>query len=125
VERAGDRGAEEHAAYEYTLATRYLEKAREASRRNQHRTAEELARAAAGYADQAVIRMQEMGLGTEEGAAREALPEAEPPPEPEAAPPLEPEPEPPLEPEPTPEPEPAPVPEEEPAPEAPTGGTPW
>ncbi len=53
VALATEQGAEEHAPYEYTLALRHLEKAREEAWRGQHRTAEELAREAVSWAERA------------------------------------------------------------------------
>ena len=64
IERAESRDAPEYAIYEYTLAERYLEKAREEVGRNQFRTATELAKSAANYADQSVISMEERGVGS-------------------------------------------------------------
>ena len=63
VVRAQERGAGHYAIYEYTLASRYLEKSREELGNNEFRTATELARSAAGFADKAVISMSERGVG--------------------------------------------------------------
>lgn len=65
VQRAEERGAATDAAYEYTLALRYLEKAREESAHARYGDAITLAREAEGYADQAVITMQQRGLGAD------------------------------------------------------------
>lgn len=111
IERAEERGAAQNAAYEYTLAVRYLEKAREEAAHSRHGDAIDLARRAEELADQAVITMAERGVGGE-AAPEAAAPEAAAP-EPTAPEPVATEPspvvlEPIVAPEPLPEPEAAP-----------------
>jgi len=82
VQRAEERGAAENALYEYTLAVRYLDKAREESAHARYGDAISLAREAEGYADKAVIVMQEKGLGTPteaEAPAADVAPAPAPP----------------------------------------------
>lgn len=69
VHRAAERGASEHAVYEYTLAVRYLEKAREELGHNQFRTATELARTAADHADKAVVHVGGGGVPVAPGSS--------------------------------------------------------
>ena len=57
IKRAAAAGAEQAAPYEFTLATLYLEKAREEAGYSDYRTARELAAQAADLADQAVMKM--------------------------------------------------------------------
>ena len=61
VKRAEEHGAGIHAIYEYTLAQRYVEKAREEAGYSQFRAAVDLAKASAGFADQAVIFIEQTG----------------------------------------------------------------
>jgi len=62
VNRARAYGADVHAIYEYTMALRYLDKAREENGYAEYRMATELALTASEWADQAVISMDERGL---------------------------------------------------------------
>lgn len=92
--RAADQGAEARAPYEYTMAERYLAKAREEHAEADYRVAEVLSRASADWSDQAVITIEARGRADfdltplSDGPAPEAgtgpTPEAppEPPPEP-------------------------------------------
>jgi hypothetical protein len=59
--RASEHGAAERAPYEYTLAVRYLEKAREEAGYSEYKVASSLARQAADYADQAIIVIEKQG----------------------------------------------------------------
>lgn len=61
IDNAEERGADELSLYEYTMASRYLIKAREEHTYSSFRDSERLARAAADYADQAIISMEERG----------------------------------------------------------------
>ena len=62
INRARIYGADEHAIYEYTMALRYLEKAREENGYADYKVASELAITASQWADQAVISMDKRGL---------------------------------------------------------------
>lgn len=62
VDRASSRDGAEHAIYEYTLATLYLDKAREEWAYNRYQKARDYARLAQRYAEEALLRM-EQGLG--------------------------------------------------------------
>ena len=62
VIRARNYGADEHAVYEYTMANRYLDKAREENGYAEFRMSSELAQTASEWADQAVISMDERGI---------------------------------------------------------------
>lgn len=77
IKRAEESGAAQGAVYEYTLASRYLDKAREESVHNRFGAAEELARSATGFADQAVIALAAAGRRQELDAAggMDALPD--------------------------------------------------
>jgi hypothetical protein len=59
--RAADQGAADGAIYEYTLAQRFLEKAREEALNNEFGSSEDLARASVGFSDQAVIALEQAG----------------------------------------------------------------
>ncbi len=56
--QAREQGAAERSQYEYTLAQRYLEKAREEAAGSEYRVADALARASAEWSDKAVIALQ-------------------------------------------------------------------
>jgi hypothetical protein len=58
---AGGYGAEDKAAYEYTMAMRYLEKAKEEISYNEHRVAEDLAKKSQEWSDKAIIFIQRGG----------------------------------------------------------------
>ncbi len=62
VNKSRDYGADVHAVYEYTMALRYLDKAREENGYSEYKLSAELAQTAAEWADQAVISMDERGL---------------------------------------------------------------
>jgi len=59
--RAESLGAPEGAAYEYTMAWKYLEKAREEVGYNEYRIADALARQSAAWSDRAVIFIEKRG----------------------------------------------------------------
>ena len=61
VLRAKERGAEEYAVYEYTMAENYLQKAREESNYSDYRDSIELSRGAAEWADKAIIVIEKEG----------------------------------------------------------------
>jgi hypothetical protein len=87
LRRARDYDADELAAYEYTMAIRYLEKAREEAGHSEFRIADALARQSAVWSDRAIIFVESRGRSDlrledfEEGVAPQG-----PPPEEEAAP---------------------------------------
>jgi hypothetical protein len=87
LSRARARDADQAAPYEYTMATRYLDKAREEFGEADYRVAEALSRACAKWADQAIITMEQRGpsidMGTLSDDGNDA---AAPEPEPEPAP---------------------------------------
>lgn len=58
LSRAEAQGADEKSVYEYTLAARYLEKAREEAADAEYRIADALARASAEWSDKSVITLQ-------------------------------------------------------------------
>jgi hypothetical protein len=58
---AGGYDAAEKAAYEYTMAMRYLEKAKEEISYNEHRAAEDLAKKSQEWSDKAIIFIQRGG----------------------------------------------------------------
>ena len=62
VKKAEAYGANVHAIYEYTMALRYLDKAREENGYSEYKLSAELALTASEWADQAVISMDERGL---------------------------------------------------------------
>ena len=129
VTRAEEKKAKELAVYEYTMARRFLDKAREENGYADYKQSVLLAQEAAEWADRAVIAIEEEGRGLDMGTdplqaidpSLENLPEADvkPPLEPDKetasdeleAPPSTPEA---IEPEPEPEPEPIVVPRVEP-----------
>ncbi len=61
VDRAQEANAPELAVYEYTMAIRYLEKAREEAGYADYKASETLAQKAAEYADQSIIAIQRGG----------------------------------------------------------------
>lgn len=61
VDRAQEANAPELAVYEYTLAIRYLEKAREEAGYADYKASETLAKKAAEFADQSIIVIQKGG----------------------------------------------------------------
>jgi len=61
LSRANSEGAPEIAAYEYTMANLYLEKAREEAGYSEFRMADALARQSAEWADRAVIFVEKQG----------------------------------------------------------------
>lgn len=63
VTTAEKKGAPEHATYEYTMAARYLEKAKEEAGYSDFKASVELARGASEWADQAIIVMEKEGRG--------------------------------------------------------------
>lgn len=65
LQRAAERGADTGALYEWTLANRFLDKAREEVRQNHFGTAGELADAAHSYADQSIIALETQGRDLE------------------------------------------------------------
>jgi hypothetical protein len=92
LSRAADQGAPTRAPYEYTMAERYLQKAKEEHAEADYRVAEVLSRASADWSDQAVITIEARGradidLTPLQDAAMPAPPAPgevtpEPPPEP-------------------------------------------
>ncbi len=86
LSRAETQGAEDIAAYEYTMARLYLEKAREESGYSEFRIADALARQSAEWSDRAVIFVEKRGR-TDINLDDFVLPEATAPdPAPKAAP---------------------------------------
>ena len=79
VLRAKEANAPELAVYEYTLAVRYLEKAREEAGYADYKQSEALAKKAAEYADQAVIAIQKGGRNLDIQEAGEDLSDQPPP----------------------------------------------
>jgi hypothetical protein len=90
VTTAEKKGAPEHATYEYTMAARYLEKAKEEAGYSDFKVSVELARGASEWADQAIIVMEKEGRGldpdslpgethktSEEDAVKSRVPAAE------------------------------------------------
>lgn len=75
VRRAQSAGAAEHAEYELTMAQAYLAKAREEASFSSYKTSVELARESAGWADKAIIGMEEAGVGTAGSAPGTEQPE--------------------------------------------------
>lgn len=61
LRRAREHGADEIAVYEYTMALRYLEKAREEIGYSQFRVADALARQSAEWSDRAIIFVEKHG----------------------------------------------------------------
>ncbi len=78
VARAEERGAEELAPYELTLAREVLEKAREEHQHNAFRTAADLAQRAADHADRAVVILQSQSPEVTEAPAEPTEAPAEP-----------------------------------------------
>jgi hypothetical protein len=58
---ADESRADELAVYEYTMATRYLEKAREESQYAEYKVSVQLARKSAQWSDRAIITIQREG----------------------------------------------------------------
>jgi len=86
LSRAETQGAEDIAAYEYTMARLYLEKAQEESGYSEFRIADALARQSAEWSDRAVIFVEKRGR-TDINLDDFVLPEATAPdPAPKAAP---------------------------------------
>jgi hypothetical protein len=79
VLRAKEANAPELAVYEWTLAVRYLQKAREEAGYADYKQSEELAKKAAEYADQAVIAIQKGGRGLDIDEAGDDLTDEPPP----------------------------------------------
>jgi hypothetical protein len=105
--RAREQDADTLAVYEYTMATRYLEKAKEEAGYSDYKAAQQLADKSANWADQAIIAIESGGRGTdiehaEQGLSDQGLsdqpvePRPDTPPEPPPTlpsnPPTEPEP---------------------------------
>ncbi len=90
VDRAQEANAPELAVYEYTMAIRYLEKAREEAGYADYKASETLAKKAAEYADQSIIVIQRGGRDLKLDEAGDDLTD-EPTPLPSAAPPAAPE----------------------------------
>jgi TonB family protein len=63
VTQAAQRGADEHATFEFTMAQAYLTKAREEASFSDYRTSVELSHQAAEWSDKAVITMATQGRG--------------------------------------------------------------
>ena len=63
VQRAKDRGAEDHAVYEFTMAQNYLRKAREEANHSDFKDSIALSRGAAEWADKAIIVIEKEGRG--------------------------------------------------------------
>ncbi len=94
IHKAEAREASERATYEYTMASRYLEKAREEFGEADFRVAETLSKAAAKWADQAIIVMEQRGPEVDTSLLTERpVPESSGPPAPpgtsEPAPPAQ------------------------------------
>jgi len=68
VTRAKDRGADEYAVYEYTMAEHYLTKAREEAGASDFKDSVTLAHGAAEWADKAIIIIEKEGRGLDETA---------------------------------------------------------
>jgi hypothetical protein len=83
ISRAAARDAEQGAPYEFTMATRYLSKAREEFGEADFRVAEALSKASAKWADKAIIAIEQKGPTVEVGGLSD---EAVTAPSPEAAP---------------------------------------
>lgn len=75
VKRAESYGAPDLAAYEYTMAVLYLDKAQEEAGYTEYRVARDLAVTAADWADEAIIVIQG-GAMQSAGDSLEDLPEA-------------------------------------------------
>ena len=88
INRATARDAGQKAAYEYTMALRYLSKAREEFGEADYRVAEALSKASARWADQAIISIEQKGPSVEIGGLSDETPTAPvaPAPEPASAP---------------------------------------
>lgn len=89
LRRAGEYDAEQKAAYEYTMALRYLEKAREEAGSSEFRVADALARKSAEWSDRAIIFVERRGraeIDANDLQEGPALPETAPPPAPPPAP---------------------------------------
>ncbi len=78
--RADSEGAEEVAGYEYTMAKRYLEKAREEVGYSEYRVADALARQSAEWSDRAIIFVERRGRTDINLDDFSAVPAAVPPP---------------------------------------------
>lgn len=118
VARAQDHRAPELAVYEYTMAIRYLEKAREEAGYADYKVAESLARQAADWADQSIIVIERGGRNLDlEDVGADMTDE---PPDPDEPSDLDEPSEAPAAPTPTPAPPPAPPPAPEPS-EEPSG----
>ncbi|HHO54148.1 MAG TPA: hypothetical protein ENK18_25575 [Deltaproteobacteria bacterium] len=78
--RAERYGAPDRATYEYTMALRYLEKAREEAGYSEFRIADALARKSAEWSDRAIIFVERGGKGDplDLGALPEEVPRPEP-----------------------------------------------
>ena len=63
VERAKEAGAQEHAIYEYTMATNYLRKSKEEAGYSDFKDSVNLATGAAEWADKAIIIIEKEGRG--------------------------------------------------------------
>jgi hypothetical protein len=61
LSRARDHGAEERATYEYIMATRFLDKAREEFAESQYRVCEALSKHSADWSDRAIITIESEG----------------------------------------------------------------
>lgn len=61
LQRATDHGAPELAVYEYTMANRYLEKAREEAGYADYRVSVELSNKSAEWSDKAIISIEQRG----------------------------------------------------------------
>ncbi len=79
IHKAEAREASERATYEYTMASRYLEKAREEFGEADFRVAETLSKAAAKWADQAIIVMEQRGPEVDTSLLTERPSESSPP----------------------------------------------
>lgn len=86
VKRATEAGGEEAAPYHWTLASRYLEKAREEAASSDHKHSVQLAKKSAEFADQVLIEIEKNGTGQDverlqqQLRERPAAPAAPPPP---------------------------------------------
>jgi len=87
--RAETQGAPDGAAYEYIMARRYLEKAREEAGYNEYRIADALARQSAAWSDRAVIFIEKRGKTSFDLDDLSQLPEEPAVPPPDVPPPNE------------------------------------
>lgn len=80
--RADEQNAKEFAPYEYTMAVRYVEKAREEAGYSNWKDAETLAKAAAEWADKSIILIQTEGRNVpkpEDSGPPPIIPQVPPP----------------------------------------------